>query len=101
VGFSEVPLRMIAALGVLISLASFTYGGWLLIQRFLQFAGFFKNLEVLGFTTVAVSVFFMGGVQLICLGVIGEYLARIYQEVKDRPRYLVATVTERKPGKTK
>lgn len=97
VGFSEVPLRLIAALGVLISIVSFTYGGWLIIQRFLQFAGFLKNLEVLGFTTVAVSVFFMGGVQLICLGVIGEYLARIYREVKDRPRYLVAKVTEKNP----
>jgi len=98
VGFSEVPLRLIAALGVLISLASFAYGGWLIVQRVLQFFGFFKDLEVLGFTTVAVSVFFMGGVQLICLWVIGEYLARIYREVKGRPRYLIARVVEKSPG---
>ncbi len=95
--FSEAPLRLIAALGVVISAASFLYGGWLLVQRFLQFLGFFKDLEVLGFTTVAVSVFFMGGVQLICLGVIGEYLARVYREVKGRPRFIVASVEAKPP----
>lgn len=98
VGFSEAPLRLIAALGAVISVAGFFYGGWLVIQRILQFFGLFKGLEVLGFTTVAVSVFFMGGVQLICLGVIGEYLARIYREVKGRPRYLVANVIKKTPA---
>jgi polyisoprenyl-phosphate glycosyltransferase len=95
--FSDLPLRSIAALGVVISLLSFTYAGWLIIQRVLQFLGFFKDLEVLGFTTIAVSVFFMGGVQLVCLGVIGEYLARIYREVKGRPRYIVSQILEKRP----
>lgn len=92
-GFTETPLRLIAVLGVVFSAAGFFYGSVLLVERILQLFGFFKDLEVLGFTTVAVSVFFMGGVQLICLGVIGEYLARIYREVKGRPLYLVEEVS--------
>lgn len=98
VGFSEAPLRLIAVVGVVISVSGFAYGGWLILQRLLQFFGLFKGLEVLGFTTIAVSVFFMGGVQLICLGVIGEYLARIYREVKGRPRFLVASVIKKGPS---
>jgi len=73
-----------------ISSLSFTYGAILLVQRFLQFFGFFKELEVLGFTTVAVAVVFMGGVQLLSLGIIGEYLARVYREVKGRPHFIVS-----------
>jgi dolichol-phosphate mannosyltransferase len=97
VSFSEVPLRLISALGALISLMSFAYGSVLVVQRILQFFGYFRGLEVLGFTTVAVSVFFMGGIQLICLGVIAEYLARIYRELKGRPRYLVDEVVVKNP----
>lgn len=89
--FSDLPLRLIFLLGLVISTASFAYGSILILQRLLQFFGFFKSLEVLGFTTVAVAVFFMGGVQLLCLGILGEYLARVYREVKGRPHYLVAS----------
>jgi len=89
--FSDLPLRLIFILGLVISCASFAYGSILILQRLLQFFGFFKSLEVLGFTTVAVAVFFMGGVQLLCLGILGEYLARVYREVKGRPHYLIAS----------
>lgn len=99
--FSDLPLRVIAALGVGISVISFSYAGWLLLQRVLQFFGYFKDLEVLGFTTVAVAVFFMGGVQLVCLGVMGEYLAKIYREVKGRPRYLIASIGDVGPKAAK
>lgn len=88
--FSDAPLRIIFLSGIAISTISFLYGAVLLIQRCLQFLGFFKSLEVLGFTTVAVAVFFMGGVQLLSIGIIGEYLARVYREVKGRPHYLIA-----------
>jgi polyisoprenyl-phosphate glycosyltransferase len=100
VAFSDLPLRLIAALGVLISLGSFGYGSVLLVERILQFFGLFSGQEVLGFTTVAVSVFFMGGVQLICLGVMGEYLAKIYREVKGRPLYLVESIQTKGGGMT-
>lgn len=88
--FSDLPLRLIFLAGLVISTLSFAYGAVLLAQRFLQFFGFFKQLEVLGFTTVAVAVFFMGGVQLLSLGIIGEYLARVYREVKGRPHFIVS-----------
>ena len=88
--FSDLPLRLIFLAGLVISTLGFAYGAILLAQRFLQFFGFFKQLEVLGFTTVAVAVFFMGGVQLLSLGIIGEYLARIYHEVKGRPHFIVS-----------
>jgi len=88
--FSDAPLRLIFLSGLVISALSFTYGSVLLAQRILQFFGFFKDLEVLGFTTVAVAVFFMGGVQLLSIGIIGEYLSRVYREVKGRPHYLIA-----------
>ncbi|TSA31691.1 MAG: glycosyltransferase [Verrucomicrobiaceae bacterium] len=88
--FSDAPLRLIFLSGLVISALSFTYGSVLLAQRILQFFGFFKDLEVLGFTTVAVAVFFMGGVQLLSIGIIGEYLARVYREVKGRPHFIVS-----------
>ena len=88
--FSDAPLRLIFLCGLVISSLSFMYGAILLAERFLQLFGFFKQLEVLGFTTVAVAVFFMGGVQLLSIGIIGEYLARVYREVKGRPHYLIA-----------
>lgn len=88
--FSDAPLRLIFVSGLVICFLSFAYGAILLAERFLQFFGFFRQLEVLGFTTLAVAVFFMGGIQLLSIGIIGEYLARIYREVKGRPHYLVA-----------
>jgi len=88
--FSDLPLRLIFLAGLAISGLSFFYGAVLLAERFLQYLGFFKSLEVLGFTTVAVAVFFMGGVQLLSIGIIGEYLARVYREVKGRPHFLVS-----------
>ena len=97
--FSDRPLRYISALGFLIAVPSFIYGMVLLVQRLLQFFGLFKDLEVLGFTTVAVAVFFMGGVQLICLGVIGEYVARTYRESKRRPAYFVSEISSSEDGR--
>ena len=93
--FSDAPLRLIFLCGLAISSLSFMYGAILLAERLLQLFGFFKQLEVLGFTTVAVAVFFMGGVQLLSIGIIGEYLARVYREVKGRPHYLVARRAKR------
>ena len=90
--FSELPLLWITALGVLISLCSFGYAGFLVVVKILQAFGHFTELEVKGFTTLAVAVFCLGGVQLICLGIIGQYLARMYRELKGRPLYVVETV---------
>lgn len=80
--FSTVPLRVASYLGFLVSLAGFLYGllviGWKL-----------RGLTPEGWTTTVCLILFLGGLQLICLGIIGEYVARIYEEVKHRPLYLV------------
>ena len=90
--FSDMPLQWIAAAGAFISLASFGYAGVLLVEKFLQMAGYFPSLRVLGFTTLAVAIFFFGGLNLLALGIVGQYIARIYREIKGRPLYLVETV---------
>lgn len=90
--FSTVPLRMISFLGALISLAGFGYALFLIVIRVLQNAGYFQNLVVQGFTTVAVAILCLGGIQLLCLGIIGEYINKVYIEVKRRPPYIVEEV---------
>jgi glycosyltransferase involved in cell wall biosynthesis len=91
--FSDLPLQWIAGTGAIICLASFVYAGFLVAEKFLQMFGFFHSLRVLGFTTVAVAVFFFGGLQLFALGVVGPYLARIYREIKGRPLYVVESIS--------
>jgi dolichol-phosphate mannosyltransferase len=90
--FSDVPLQWIALAGAIISVASLCYAGILLVERCLQLIGFFPELRVLGFTTLAVAVFFFGGLNLLALGIVGQYVARIYREIKGRPLYIVETV---------
>ena len=71
-------------LGALVSLAALAYGAYFLVRTLIFQA------DVPGFPSLIVSIMFFAGVQLISLGIIGEYLARIYEEVKARPLYLVA-----------
>jgi dolichol-phosphate mannosyltransferase len=92
--FSEVPLRMISWLGLTLCAGGLLYALTLTVERALQWLGFLQDLRVLGFTTLAVGILFLGGVQLLCLGVIGEYLARIYREVKQRPVFIIEKVVE-------
>ncbi|GAB4204373.1 MAG: glycosyltransferase family 2 protein [Roseiflexaceae bacterium] len=83
VSFSFVPLRMISLLGILVSLLSIVLAVVYTIQKI------FSGLEPPGFATLIVSIFFLAGVQLVTLGVIGEYVGRIFEEVKRRPLYVV------------
>lgn len=82
--FSTIPLRVSTLLGVAISLAAFAYAMLIIIKTMVFGA------DVPGFPTIVISVMFFSGVQLIVLGIIGEYLGRVYEEVKARPLYLVA-----------
>jgi dolichol-phosphate mannosyltransferase len=50
------------------------------------------GIPLLGWTSLLVAVLFLGGVQLICLGILGEYLGRVYEEARQRPPYFIATV---------
>jgi dolichol-phosphate mannosyltransferase len=82
-GFSHKPLRLAWLLGLAVSTFSFAYAVALLALRV---AGI--NV-VRGFTTTAVAIFFLGGVQLLMIGILGEYLGRVHDEVKARPPYVV------------
>ena len=83
-GFSTVPLRGATYLGVLTALVAFGFGTWTIVKTL------FWGEPVRGYPTLMTVVLFLGGVQLIALGVIGEYLGRLYDESKQRPLYLIA-----------
>jgi len=85
VSFSKIPLRISTFLGVVISIISFVFG-ILNILRYLLFDTPFS-----GFATIVVIICFIGGVQLVMLGVIGEYIGSIFDETKRRPLYIVDT----------
>ena len=76
------PLRIISFLGFFVSLISFFIGFTALIQKLLG-----HTIE--GWASVMVGLFFMGGVQLLCIGILGEYIGKIYVEVKNRPSFFV------------
>ena len=81
--FSDVPLKMSTYLGIATSSAAFLYGLYFLIRTM------FLGNPVPGYPSLILVVLFLGGVQLICLGIIGEYLARTYNESKSRTLYFV------------
>lgn len=87
--FSELPLKLIGLIGLVISILGFSYAGLLIVIKVIQLFGYFRSLEVMGFTTLSVAVLSMGGIQLLCLGIIGEYVARSYRETKRRPIYVM------------
>jgi len=91
-GFSHKPLRLSWLLGFAVSSFSFAYAVVLLVLRL---AGI--NV-VRGFTTTAVAILFLGGVQLLMIGILGEYLGRVHDEVKRRPPYVVDQVWRSEDG---
>lgn len=88
-GFSDRPLQWIGFWGLMISLLSLGYAAILVFIKIAQWMGYFSTLEVKGFTTLAAAVFCLSGIQLLCLGIIGQYLGRLYRELKARPLYIV------------
>jgi len=83
--FSEIPLRFATYLGFMISAFAFLYVAVILILKIL-------GLNEPGYTSMMVAILFLGGVQLITIGIAGEYLGRIYDQVKARPLYLISSV---------
>ena len=83
IGFSSRPLFLMSVIGFIIALLSFILGVWYLFQKI---SGF--NLT-LGLTTTVILISFFAGVQLLGLGLLGEYVGRIYDEVKKRPKYIL------------
>ena len=80
--FSAFPLRISMHLGVLATLIPLPYVFYALYIRF------FTDRAIPGWASILVAVVFLGGVQLITIGIIGEYIGRIYEEVKGRPLYI-------------
>lgn len=80
--FSTFPLRMWTYIGLFVAGCSFFYGAYMILDTMM-----FGN-PVKGYTSIMVSMLFLGGVQLIGIGVLGEYIGRIYIETKKRPRYI-------------
>jgi len=89
--FSTVPLRLATYLGLIVSLAAFLGALFTLCEKIFaeQFAKFGFTPGPHGIPTLVISILFLGGVQLICLGILGEYLGRIYDEVKGRPHWII------------
>lgn len=81
--FSTFPLRLWSYVGIIISLFSFGFASFLVIRTFVH------GKDVPGYASIMVAVLFLGGLQLISLGVIGEYLGRVYAETKRRPLYII------------
>ena len=80
---SSWPLRMITLLGLLVFTISTGLGLWALWRAF------FGNGVVPGWASTVVPMYFLGGIQLLCIGIIGEYLRKLYLEVKARPRFII------------
>lgn len=84
ISFSDAPLKIATILGFVISFLSICYGIYIFIDVIFHF-----NTRVPGWSSLVVGMTFLGGIQLIVLGFIGEYLIRIFEEVKSRPLYII------------
>lgn len=81
--FTVAPLKIATYLGLLTALGSFVYGAWIIVKTLVYGA------DVPGYPSLMVVILFLGGIQLIALGIIGEYLGRLFMESKQRPLYLI------------
>lgn len=83
--FSTVPLRLVTYTGMFISFFAFLLGISVIIEKIFHLS----NIDVPGWATLVVAITFIGGIQILSIGIIGEYLGQIFTEVKSRPRYIV------------
>lgn len=84
VAFSTAPLRFLTLIGVLLSVLALGYGSWVVIEYFVW------GIAVPGYATIVAGMMFFSGIQMLSMGVIAEYVGRIYEEVKNRPAYLIS-----------
>jgi len=82
--FSDVPLRIWSLIGFFICAVTFTYATYIIIKTLIY------GVDIPGYASILVAIIFFGGIQLLSIGILGEYIARIFNEVKQRPKYLIA-----------
>ncbi len=85
--FSVTPLRIVTGLGIIIFALS------MLMSLFVVGARLFTDRAAPGWASTVLPVYLLGGIQIFCIGIIGEYIGKIYKEVKDRPRYIIEKIT--------
>ena len=85
--FSIAPLRLLTLIGLLLALTAIGYGSWVVVDYFAH------GIAVPGYATIVVGMMFLSGIQLLSIGVLAEYVGRIYEEVKQRPLFLVSQRT--------
>lgn len=95
ISFSTYPLRISTILGIFFSLLSILYLVTVIIQKL------FFQINVEGYATIVTLILLLGGIQLLCIGIIGEYIARTYVEVKRRPVYIVKDIISSEGSKKK
>jgi hypothetical protein len=88
VSFNHKPLRLAIYIGLFVSLLAFAYAGWVIVDAVRT------GIDAPGYVTLMCGVIGLGGLQLVFLGVIGEYLGRIYYETKRRPHFLVKEASD-------
>jgi len=81
--FSNLPLRLWSALGAFIALGAFLFSVWIVIEHFV------RGHDVPGWATLVTGMMLFSGVQLLSIGILGEYVGRIFDEVKQRPVYVI------------
>ncbi len=87
--FTNAPLRLWSGVGIVIALCAISFGVWIVIEHFVY------GSDVPGWATLVTGMMFFSGVQLLSIGILGEYVGRIFEEVKQRPVYVVGSETGR------
>ena len=93
ISFSSLPLRLCVSGGLFVALISFLYGTWIIIAKMLSL-----DVFISGWASLAVLMCFLGGLHMFLIGVLGEYLSRVYDEVRGRPLYLVSEIVSSRPS---
>jgi glycosyltransferase involved in cell wall biosynthesis len=92
--FSSLPLRAVSIAGLLISMGALAFGCWIVFEKV------FLQQQIPGFATVAASVLLLSGIQLLALGIVGQYVGAIFDEVKGRPPYVTSRSVDTSRGRT-
>ncbi len=90
VSFTTAPLRMSTIIGLLISIISIIFAFVIVIQTILL------GKDVPGYASTITAILFIGGIQLLSIGILSEYVSKIYLEIKDRPKYIVKQIKDKK-----